>query len=183
MSFVPHKPWGYDRRLGFGAPSTDLINATNGLLAYFTQNQCTQASFAECSTFQTQYNASGLPGSLTVDGQYGGNTQSALQNAINAMAAVNMGPAQSAPPNCFTGVVVNGENYGVVPSTPAPDAGAPTTSPTAAPSTTPTSQTVVVNQPPSTNWAPVLIAGAVTLGAAAVGYAYLKKHHRRGLFA
>ncbi len=142
------------------------VSAANMVLAYFDNNPCTKASIPVVSDFQRAYNASGLPGSLTVDGQYGPNTQQALQNVID-MAEAGIGPTQAAPPNCWGTAV---------PAMPAPDAGQVVVTPPASPTTT--TVTTNVNPPPSTSWTPWVIGGAAVAGAGVVGYAYWKKHHR-----
>lgn len=167
--------WFRALRWGMGAAHATLpnpqnrpeINAAIDLLAYLDANGCTQASLPVVASFQTAYNASGLPGRLTVDGQYGGNTERALQNAMNeAQNDAGSGPSQQATPNCF-GMTV--------PTIPAVDV-TPVTPPPVAPATPP------VAPPPSApmNWTPLLIGGAVVVGAGGIYYAYWRKHHRRG---
>lgn len=160
------KPSERLRRLGLG----DLTAAqTTGaaLIAWLQANGCTQNSVSQVSAFQSAYNSSGLPGSLTVDGQYGGNTQSALQNVLNASMTGVVSGASPAPDNCFAGT-----QWATVPATPAPDAVGTSTDPT-------TNQTVDVGQG-QTDWAPWIIGGAAALGAGIVGYAFWKGHHMRG---
>ena len=151
------------RWTGAGATTTlpntanrPVITAANDLLDYFNIYPCTQASIGAVSEFQSAYNASGQPGQLTVDGQYGGNTQKALQNVMDlAQADAGAGPSQAAPTNCF-GMAV--------PATPALDP--------------PTGPSNPLTPPSSVN--PWLIAGAVILGGAGIAYAvHLKKKRRR----
>ena len=145
--------------------SRPVIDAANTLIDWFQSNACTQASIPAVSQFQTAYNASGLPGTLTVDGQYGGNSQAALQNVMNQAAAdAGAGPAQQAPTNCF-GMAV--------PATPALD---PTPATPSGPQTLPT---IVVTGNPPTDYTPWIIGAAVAGGAGLVGYAAWKRHKRR----
>ncbi len=175
------RAWGYSGPPGTGHPigagamtaipnpmNRAEINAAQDLLAYFNVNPCSQASLPVVTAFQNAYNASGLPGKLTMDGQYGGNTQKALQNVMDeAQADAGAGPSQQAPTNCF-GMTV--------PATPALD---PTPAPggnTPVPSIAP----ITVYGTPGHN--PWLIAGAIALGAAGIAYAvHLKKKRRRVL--
>lgn len=156
--------WG----LGATLPNPKLrpeVDAAMDLLDYLRGNGCTQASFPACATFQATYNASGLPGRLSVDGQYGGNTMRALQNVMDeAQADAGTGPSQQAPADCFQG----NPTYGPEAVIPGLDVVTPTPAPTT---------TVVVNPPApsSPNW---LIWGALAAGATAIGYTYWKKHHR-----
>lgn len=159
-------------RIGLGDVSS-IITQAQAVVSYFTQNPCTQNPVGVVSDFQTAYNGAGGAGSLTVDGQYGGNTQAALQEVLNAApAAGGGGPTQTAPQNCFQGVVVNGTDYGAVPATPAPD-------------TTVTNvlgQSVIPGSNGSTpvNWVPVYIGAGVAAVLGVVGYAvWAKRHHRR----
>jgi hypothetical protein len=144
------------------------INAAIDLIAYFATNPCTQASLPVVVAFQNAYNASGLPGHLTVDGQYGPNSQKAAQNVMDeAQADAGAGPSQQAPANCFGRAV---------PAVPAVDPVTPITpSPTPGPQVLPT---VVVTGNPPTNYTPYIIGGVAAAGAGLVGYAYWKKHRR-----
>lgn len=145
-----------------------IIDAANAVIDYLNSNGCTQASIPAVATFQTQYNATGQPGQLTVDGQYGGNTQAALQNIINqATADAGAGPAQSAPANCF-GMAVPAR-----PALDPPLAGGSSTT-----ITTTTTDTTSTSTMPT--WAPWLVGGAVVAGAGLIGYTIWKKKHRRG---
>jgi hypothetical protein len=156
------KPQGVGAALLQG--DTTVIAAANGLLAYYDTNTPSQASVPAVSAFQAAYNASGQPGALTVDGQYGPNTQKALQNVIDA-AEAGVGPTQAAPPNA----------WGTAPpAVPAPDV-APAT-PTG-PGTLVLPETTIVGTP-TPNYTPWIIGGAVAAGAGLVGYTYWKKHRR-----
>lgn len=175
QSTTPHWPQPPQRHVGVGAVNQGLTDAAQAVVAYFASHACTQASVPEVASFQATYNVSGMPGALTVDGQYGGNTERALQIVLNnAPAAGGGGPVQAIPPNCFGGVIVNGDNYGVVPEVPAADAAPPTT---VMPSTTTTTTTTST---PST-MSPWIIGGAAAVVAGGVGYAvYRARKRRRG---
>ena len=142
-----------------------VIAAANGLLGYYSGNAPSQGSVPAVSAFQSAYNASGYPGSLTVDGQYGPNTQKALQNVIDG-AEAGMGPTQAAPPNA----------WGTAPpATPAPDV-APPGSPSG-PGTLVLPETTIVGTP-TPNYTPWIIGGVAAAGITLVGYTYWKKHRR-----
>jgi hypothetical protein len=149
------RAWGYSGPpAGFG----DLASAqatVAPLIARIVAG-CTRASLPEVSAFQAAYNTSGLPGQLTIDGQYGGNTQAAVQLVLNQ---VN-GPPQAAPTNCF-GMAV--------PATPALDPVAPA-GPISPSTPTP---------PTSMNMGPIVIGGAALLGVGVVVYAWKRKKHKR----
>jgi hypothetical protein len=144
------------------------INAANDLLSYFDVNACTRDSIPVVSAFQNAYNASGLPGHLTVNGQYGPNTQRALQNALDeAQNDAGSGPSQPAPDNCF------GRS---VPAIPAVD---PTPTPTPATPSTPTAPTTTTTVATGgSSYAPLVIGGFAVAGAALIGYTYWRKKHR-----
>lgn len=137
------------RRAGLGDAAAA---ATSGaaLVAWLAANGCTQASVPAVSQFQTDYNGSGLAGQLTVDGQYGPNTQTALQNVL--------GSGSTAPDNCFGGTP---------PSTPALDS--------ATGITTSNGTTIAASSPDYSNW---IIGGAAALGVGIIGLMWWKKHHR-----
>jgi hypothetical protein len=82
--------WEDRLRRGFGDAAAAQASAS-ALLTWLTSNACTQATVPEVSQFQTDYNSGGFSGQLTVDGQYGGNTQAALQEVLGT----------AAPANCF----------------------------------------------------------------------------------
>jgi hypothetical protein len=147
---------------GMGAATDDLQTAGAAVMAYFASHPCTQAKVTEVETFQLTYNASGMPGQLTVDGQYGGNTQRALQNVLNtAPAAGGGGPVQQAPQNCF------GMSVPDIPALDAPTAPATTTTTT----TTPAASTSSVS--------PTAVALAVAAVVGGVGYAVYRARKRR----
>jgi len=101
-----------------------------------------------------------------VDGEYGPNTQRALQNVLDAIGAANNGPSQAAPTNCFP-------ELGAVPTVPALDV---TPTPTPA---TPAAVMPTVTPPASmASMTPWIIGGAAVAGAGVVGYAYWRKHKR-----
>ena len=186
---TPHWPGLGEPDLGdveIGTPNNDMgigayaalpnpngrpeISAAVDLLAYFDVNGCSRSSLPVVTAFQNAYNASGLPGQLTLDGEYGPNTQRALQNVMDeAQADAGAGPSQQAPANCFP-------EYGQVPSIPALDRPASTP---ATPSGTYTAPvTTVVGDTGKKNTAMLLIGGAVAAVAAGGGYLYYKKHRR-----
>jgi hypothetical protein len=141
------------------------ISAADDLLAYFDTNPCTQARVPVVAAFQNAYNASSLPGRLTVDGQYGGNTQRALQNTLDeAQNDAGAGPSQQAPVNCF-GMAV--------PVTPTPDV-APTPAPVVIvpPATNTTTNTTTTTATP---WGTIALVAAAVTGVGLVGYAVAKK--------
>jgi hypothetical protein len=169
---LPHWPQPQDdhhHHVGVGAHAvlpgdTTVIAAANDLLAYFDNNPCSQVSIAPASAFQSAYNASGLPGALTVDGKYGGNTQAALQAVINSVE-VSMGPTQTAPLNCF-GMAV--------PAVPAPN-------PAPAPAATTTTTTTSTATTSSSSISPVVIGAAAVAVVGGVGYAvYRARRRQRG---
>lgn len=160
-------------RWGFGAnplpnpQSEPVIEYANRVLAYFAVNPCTQAQIPDVGLFQAAYNGSGLPGQLTQDSQYGGNTQRALQNVMQkAQNDAGGGPAEAAPQNCFGMAVPDIPALDAVNPAPAPGGNATPVSP---------SQSVVVNNTTPSN-STMLLVGAVVLGGAFLGYTYLKKH-------
>lgn len=145
------------RRFGLGDAAAA---ATSGaaLVAWLNANGCTQSSVSQVSQFQTDYNSSGLPGQLTVDGQYGPNTQAALDAVL--------GTSGTAPTNCFGGTP---------PATPALDSqtGIQTSSGT---TVTPTSNPAGV-----TDYSPYIIAGSALVGAGILGWALWRYYHpKRG---
>jgi hypothetical protein len=144
-----------------------VIAAANALLAYYDNNAPTTASITTVSAFQSAYNASGQPGVLTVDGQYGPNTQRALQNVIDS-AEAGLGPTQGAPANA----------WGTAPpATPAPDV-APAVPATPNGPGTYVAPTITVVGTPPTNYTPWIIGGVAAAGVGLVGYTYWKKHRR-----
>lgn len=163
-STTPH--WsncGFGGAVGVGASQDDLTAAAQAVVTYFASNPCTQASIPVVQTFQLTYNASGMPGQLTVDGQYGGNSERAVQNALNmAPAAGGGGPVQAAPTNCF-GMSV--------PDIPAVD---PPTSGGAATTTTTTTTPSATSGGPSSG----VVALAVAAVVGGVGYAVYRARKR-----
>jgi hypothetical protein len=153
-----------DITYGFGAGFGDLATAEAAagvLMTKFSSAPPSRAVVGEVSAFQSAYNGSGLPGSLTVDGQYGPNTQAALQAVLNQ--SVVDGPPQAAPQNVFSTSV---------PSTPEPDVGpvgpVSPTQPTAP--ITPAGATGIPT--------PVIVGGAAVLGAGLIYWAWKRKHRR-----
>lgn len=140
------------RRFGLGDAAAAVTSGA-ALVAWLTANGCTQSSVPAVSQFQTDYNSSGLAGQLTVDGQYGPNTQTALQNVL--------GSNGTAPDNCFGGTP---------PTTPALDS--------ATGITTSSGTTVAASSssPDYSNW---IIGGAAILGVGIVGFAYWRHKHPR----
>jgi hypothetical protein len=143
---------------------TTIVAAANGLLAYYDTNTPSKANVPAVAAFQQAYNASGMPGALTVDGQYGPDTQKALQNTIDANEA-GLGPTQPAPANAWGAAL---------PAVPAPDV-APATP--AGPGTLVLPETTIVGTP-TPNYTPWIIGGVAAAGASLVGYTYWKKHRR-----
>ena len=147
------------------------INAAIDFLAYYDANGCSRSSLPVVTAFQNAYNASGLPGQLTLDGEYGPNSQRALQNVMDeAQADAGAGPSQQAPANCFPeyGSVPSIPALDVTPTSPAPSGGSGTYT---APTTTVTGSTTPSN-------AVLLIGGAAAAVAGGLGYWYYKKHKR-----
>jgi hypothetical protein len=141
------------RRAGLGdAAAAQTAGST--LVAWLAANGCTQNSVPQVTAFQSAYNASGLGPQITVDGQYGGNTQAALNLALGGTAA--------APDNCFNMAV---------PATPGPDS-----SSNAAAANTGGGTPVVVTGNDYSNW---IIGGAAVLGVGILGYAYYRHKHPR----
>jgi len=146
----------YSQGLAGGSGFGDLPAAQSAaadLMAFFATNAPSRDSVPQVSAFQSAYNSSGLPGSLTVDGQYGPNTQVALNNVI--------GPSQLAPQNVFSDVV---------PTTPQPDE-PPAPAPTTPTAITPAGATGIPT--------PVIIGGAAVLGAGLIYWAWKRKKHHR----
>jgi len=176
---TPHWP----SRVGVGDPPPALpnpqgrpeIDAATSLIAYLATNGCTQASIPVCTVFQTAYNTAAAQGTyqgqLTPDGQYGGDTQRALQNVMDqAQADAGAGPSQQAPQNCFAST---NTPYATEPAVPALDV----TPPAAGGSTSPT--TVVVNPAPTSNNTALYI-GVAAVAVAAVGAGiYVARRRRR----
>lgn len=147
------------RRFGLGDAAA-AQSAGSTLVAWLVANGCTQNSVPQVSAFQAAYNASGLGPAITVDGQYGGNTQAALQLALGTDA--------TAPNNCFAMAV---------PATPGLDAGVTTTSTTDA-----NGNPVTITGATPTDYSNWIIAGSAIAGIGILGWAYWKyKHpgHRR----
>lgn len=143
------------------------INAAEDLIAYLNYYGCSKASLPVCKAFQVAYNQSGLPGSLTEDGEYGPNTERALQNTLDeAQNDAGVGPSQQAPANCFP-------EYGAVPSTPALDRPVNVTPAPATPVAPITPAAAPTNMKPY-----YIVGGAAAAGIAALGYAYWRKHKR-----
>jgi hypothetical protein len=114
-----------------------------------TGGGCSTSSISECVDFQTAWNAAGGTPSLVVDGLYGTNTASALNDAL--LNGTNQ-PPQATPAAC---------------TFPTPVTPAPTTPVTPPPASTST-----------TNWTPWIIGGVVAAGALGGLYMYKKKHGR-----
>lgn len=146
-------PYGapVSRRFGLGDAAAAL-SAGQALVAWLVANGCTQNSVPAVSAFQTAYNGSGLGPAITVDGQYGGNTQAALQLALGSTA--------TAPNNCFNMAV---------PATPGPDAAITSSS---------ASTPVVIQGSAGTDYSNWIIGGAAALGVGILGLVWWKKHHR-----
>jgi hypothetical protein len=121
-----------------------------------TGGGCSTSSISECVDFQTAWNAAGGTPSLVVDGLYGANAASALNDAL--LNGTNQ-PPQATPAAC---------PY-PTPGTPVP---APGVTPTPAPASTST-----------TNWTPWIIGGAVAAVAVGGLYMYKKKHGRMPRYA
>jgi hypothetical protein len=167
QSTTPHWPQFQPRHVGVGAVNQGLIDAAQAVVNFFAANACTRASIPEVASFQATYNTSGMPGALTIDGQYGGNTERALQIVLNnTPAAGGGGPVQAVPSNCFAMAV---------PETPVLDV-----TPTATPTTPTTTTTTTTTTTPST-MSPWIIGGAAAVVAGGVGYAiYRARKRRRG---
>jgi hypothetical protein len=160
---------------GFGAVALPnpqnraVINAANDLLASLDSG-AVQGSLPVVSAFQNAYNASGLPGQLTVDGEYGPSSQRALQNAMDqAQADAGAGPSQAAPQNAYSNTesTIPALDPTVAPATP----GAP-----GAPGA-PGSATVVVDTAPP-NYVPYAIAG-VAAAAVVAGVVIARRRKKR----
>jgi hypothetical protein len=166
MGFYPQRTSGFGAHAALPNPqSRPEISAADDLLAYLDVNACTRDSIPVVASFQVAYNASGLPGQLTANGQYGPNTERALQNTLDeAQGDAGAGPSQSAPANCFGRAV---------PATPAVDPVGPGPTPT-----TPMAPTTASTNPPSASATPYIIGGAVLAGAGLIGYTYWKKKRR-----
>jgi hypothetical protein len=176
MTTTPHWPQVQPRTgnvgVGAAAPPNPQnraeINAVTDMIAFFDSNGCTRASLPVVKVFQIAYNQSGLPGRLTEDGQYGGNTERAAQNTLDeAQADAGAGPSQQAPANCF-GMAV--------PATPGLDPAPP---PAPHPGGGPVTPTTPTTSASSSNTAWWLIGSAAAVGATALGVAYYRKRHRR----
>jgi hypothetical protein len=142
------------RRAGLGDAAAAQTSGS-ALVAWLVSNGCTQASVPQVTQFQNDYNASGLGPAITVDGQYGGNTQAALNLALGGTAA--------APDNCFNMAV---------PATPGPD-----TSSNAAAANTGGGTPVTITGS-SADYSSWIIGGAAVLGVGILGAVWWKKHHR-----
>jgi hypothetical protein len=166
QSTTPHWPQPPQRHVGVGAVNQGLTDAAQAVVNFFAANACTRASVPEVASFQATYNVSGMPGHLTVDGQYGGNTERALQIVLNnSPAAGGGGPVQAVPPNCFGMAVPETPVVDVTPAAPVTPTTTTTTTTTTAPST----------------MSPWIIGGAAAVVAGGVGYAvYRARKRRRG---
>lgn len=147
---------------GFGDVSTALSAADN-LMTKFSSTPPSRAVVPEVSAFQSAYNGSGLPGSLTVDGQYGPNTEAALQKVLDLRS-----PPQAAPANVFSTAI---------PSTPAADTPPPGPNPDAPPAPKPTAPGL--DNSSSGIPTPYIVGGAVLAGAGLIYWAWSRKKHRR----
>lgn len=114
---------------GSAAPNANnspAIQAAQGALDYLSQNGCpAQGTFVQqIADMQNAYNASGLGPQITPDGDYGPNSQAALQLILNSVNP----PAGTAPTNCYNLPVpaVPGPN---APATPAGPSAGPTRAP------------------------------------------------------
>jgi hypothetical protein len=88
------------RWIGMGAVtlSSDVSSTASALSNFLTSTGCVSTSFAQCSAFQSAYNAAGGGNQvLVVDGYYGPATQSALQEVFDQMGG------GSAPSACVPG--------------------------------------------------------------------------------
>jgi hypothetical protein len=119
---------------------------------------CTTAPFQECQDFQNNWNAAGGTPALPVDGIYGTNTSSALNDAL-----LNTSSSQATPQPCVTATT----------PTPAPSTTTTTTTTTPAPAATTSTK----------NWTPWIIGGVVAAGALGGLYMYKKKHGRMPRYA
>jgi hypothetical protein len=176
-STTAHWPQAPSRSRGVGTVNNPVnraeINAANDLLAYLATSGCSKASLPVVVAFQNAYNASGLPGQLTLDGQYGPNTQRALQNTLDeAQNDAGAGPSESAPSNCFP-------EYGQEPSIPKLDRPvAPPPAPAPPSTTTTTTTTVTGDAAKKSNAGVIIVAATATAVAGTLGYRYWKKHRR-----
>jgi hypothetical protein len=108
---------------------TDATLQTNAsfLISDLSSNGCQSVAATSVSDFQSSYNAAGGSPALTVDGLYGANTSSALQQVINANAGSNAAFAgETAPAGCVAqgGGGGGGGNVPVVVSTGSSGSGA-----------------------------------------------------------
>lgn len=140
------------------------INAAIDLLAYLDTYGCSKASLPVVKVFQVDYNASGLPGQLTDDGEYGPNTEVALQNVMDeAQNDAGAGPSEQAPTNCFSPNL---------PTTPTVDV-APTTAPA------PTVQPAITVTGSTIDYTPYVVGGlAAAAAATAAGIYYARKRKK-----
>jgi hypothetical protein len=130
---------------------SDLDTAANALLQRLKTGGCTTAAFAECSTFQTAWNAAGGTPSLAVDGQYGAQVAACLQGALNIGANQ---PPEAAPAGCFPSTSPQPIQQPVISKPPPPVAAS------------------------TKNWTPWIIGGVVVAGVLGGAYLYKKKHGR-----
>jgi hypothetical protein len=145
-----------------------VIDAAEALLTYFDTNPCSQASLPAVSAFQTAYSTSGLPGNVSIDGKYGGNTQKALDNTIGQSQADanHLDVTQQAPTNCFGMVVPD------VPATNPPVSVTPANPATPGTTTNTTTTTTVIKPTP---WGTIALVAAAVAATGLVGYSVAKK--------
>ena len=103
-----------------GAPATPnpnsapVFQAAQALLTYLSQNGCSQGFIQQVADFQNAYNATGLGPQISPDGNYGGNSQAALQIVLNSVNP----PAGTAPDNCYGMPVPSMPGANPTPATP-----------------------------------------------------------------
>jgi hypothetical protein len=144
----------------------EVVNAAGALLQNLQANGCSRSPVGVVSTFQSAYNNAGLAGALSVDGQYGPNTQSALQAVLNATQS----PPQAAPANCFP-------ELGPPPAVPHLDAPQPSPiTPVLPPGPpAPPNNTNVTVTGGTSNTVAWIIGGAIVAAAAIGGWAWYSK--------
>lgn len=147
-SLVKHPLWRSMGALGDAASAAADQQQTAEALQSFTP---TQGKSAAVAAFQAAWNEGPLSGSgITVDGEYGGNTQAALQQVYS-----HFGDGGPAPANAY------GDPVPSVPTV-TPGGGTPPPLPTPAPNVPPAP---LVEKDDSTGWIlPVAIGGAAVVG-------------------
>jgi hypothetical protein len=152
------------------------------VVQYFTANPCTISSVPAVVTFQTSYNASAMPGQLSIDGEYGGNTQAALQNVINTgFVTGTSGPTQTAPTNCFGMAVPAVPALDVAPDAAALASGGVAPLPGAQLPPPPIPKAVITPTKPPPNYIPWIVGGLLAGGTVGILYAshIYRKQRRR----